>query len=175
MVEQVEIKLQQLRQQQKNEYNKKKASDLAEWGISDSKKSGKGKVPVIITDEEYEALIEASAGIKEYSRNPISSLLNICSIAILAIGIVVGIVLATSVENLASVYLSGAIIASALISILFRGIAEAIRLLQQLIDVKRSEQINNPNFKSSVFPERQPEIERAFKNAPPINTSFTNK
>lgn len=168
MVEQVEAKLKQLRQQQKDEYNKKKASDLAEWGFSTSKKSGNGKVPLIITDDEYEALIEASAGIKEYSRNGISSLLNICSVAILAIGIIIGIVLASFAESLGFVYFSVALLISAVLAVLFRGVSEAIRLLQQLIDMKRSEQIKNLRSAEKPFPDKQPEVEQSFKNAPPV-------
>lgn len=171
MIEQVELKLQQLRQQQKDEYNKKKASDLAEWGFSTSKKSGNGKVPLIVTDDEYEALIEASAGISEYSRNSTASLLNICSIAIFAIGIILGIVLASFVESLGFVYFSVAVLISAVLAVLFRGVAEAVRLLQQLIDMKRSEQIKNLRSAEKAFPEKQPEIEHSFKNAPPIINS----
>lgn len=164
MIKPVEEKLEQLRQQQKDEYNKKKASDLAEWGISQSKKSGKGKVPLIVTDEEYEALIAASAGIREYSRNSIASLLNVCSIAIFAIGIIIGVVYAGSVDSLKFVYFSVVFIAAVLIAILFRGVAEAIRLLQQIIDVKRSEQISRSHAKA--FPDKQPEVDYSFKNTP---------
>lgn len=165
MIKPVEDKLQQLRQQQKDAYNKKKAADLAEWGISDSKRTGNSKVPLIVTDEEYEALIEASAGIREYSRNSIASLLNICSIAIFALGIIVGFVYASSVDSIKFVYFSVIFIAAVLIAILFRGVSEAIRLLQQLIDVKRSEQISK-NHSGKAFPDKQPEIDHSFRNVP---------
>ncbi len=168
MIKPVEDKLAQLRQQQKDEYNKKKASDLAEWGISESKKSGKKKVPLIVTDEEYEALIEASAGIREYSRNAVASLLNICSIAVFALGIIVGLVYANSVDNLKFVYFSIVFIAAILLAVLFRGIAEAVRLLQQLIDVKRLEQITKQHG-NKAFPDKQPAVDPSFKNTPTVS------
>lgn len=175
MVEQVEVKLQQLRQQQKEEYNRKKAADLAEWGFSDSKKGKNGKVPLIITDDEYEALIEASAGIKEYSRNSIASLLNICSIAIFAIGIILGIVLGSFADSLGFVYFSVTFIISAVLAVLFRGVSEAVRLLQQLIDMKRSEQIKDVRTNEKSFPDKQPEIEHSFRNAPPVINTITTQ
>ena len=60
MLEQVENKIQELQRLQKEEYYKKKDEDLLEWGLT-SKKDGKKKIPVIVTDDEYEALIEASS------------------------------------------------------------------------------------------------------------------
>ncbi len=173
MVEQVEAKLQQLRQLQKEEYNRKKEQDLAEWGFEDQKKSGGKKVPMIVTDDEYEALIEASAGIKQYSRNTTASALNLCAIVIVAVGIAVGVFLASTVETLGFVYFSVSLLAGAVVALLFRGVAEAVRLLQQLIDMKRSEQFKKLYNAEKAFPEKQPEIDYSFQNAPPVINTVT--
>ena len=92
MLEQVENKIKELSEQQKEEYYRKKDADLLEWGLT-SKVSGKKVVPLIITDEEYEALIDAYSATGRTSRNIVSNMLNITSIAVAVLGLVVGIVL----------------------------------------------------------------------------------
>ena len=129
MLEQVEDKIKQLEQQQKEEYYKRKNSDLISWGLS-GKKVGKGTAPLIITDDEYEALIAASSGLDNESRNKVGKLMSMASAAIITVGIIVGAVAFAFGSQLRLVYFSISIIASLFIALLFRGIGEAIRLLQ---------------------------------------------
>ena len=50
MLEQVENKIRQLEDQQKEEYYKKKDADLLSWGLS-GKRGGKKTSPLIVTDD----------------------------------------------------------------------------------------------------------------------------
>ncbi|MBQ8027998.1 MAG: hypothetical protein IJ262_10570 [Clostridia bacterium] len=138
MLEQVESKIQQLKQQQKEEYYKKKDEDLLSWGLTGNKGKKKG-VPLIVTDDEYEALVEASAGLKGSARNKIASILNVCSIGVVALGIILGIVCYKFASELNFIYFSVSIVVSLILALVFKGLSEAIRLLQQLVDEKRIE------------------------------------
>lgn len=133
MLEQVELKIQELKKLRAQEYYKKKDADLKAWGLT-TKVDGKKVTPIIVTDDEYEELVKASNGVGKVGRNPVSNLLNILSIAILVIGLIAGIVIADLNSDFAIVSFTLTMIVAAIISVLFRGIAEAIRLLQQLID-----------------------------------------
>lgn len=177
MLEQVESKIQQLKQQQTQEYYKKKEDDLLEWGLTNSK-NGKKSIPLIITDEEYEALIEASAGLKSSSRNKTATLLNVFSVAILAIGLILAIVFYIFSQDLKLIYFSVTLGASILVALIFRGLAEAIRLLQQLIDEKRIEDFKKSRANSAnkpSFPETQPQVQQQFASAPPIQFAYSEQ
>ena len=56
MLEQVEKKIEELKKTQAREYYKKKEADLEAWGLA-SKKEGNKRIPIIVTNDEYEALI----------------------------------------------------------------------------------------------------------------------
>lgn len=173
MLEQVESKIQQLGAQQKEEYYRKKDEDLLAWGLT-GKKKGKKATPVIVTDEEYEALIEASNGVGGSSRNNIGRMMNVASVAIITIGIIVGAVIANFTTELGFVYFSVAVIAAVLFALLFRGIGEAIKLLQQLLDIKQGEKFRESRgSKNKPFPV-QPSVSQQFANAPEMRHAYPN-
>ena len=162
MLEQVENKIKELSEQQKEEYYRKKDADLLEWGLS-SKVNGKKVVPLIITDEEYEALIDASAAAGGTSRNMVSNMLNITSVVIAVLGLIVGIVLCIFSEDIGFVYLCVSVVAGALLALLFRGVGEAVRILQQLLDMKNSENAKRARRRAAKqFPDAQPTAAQRF-------------
>jgi len=172
MLEQVENKIQQLGAQQKEEYYKRKDEDLIAWGLA-GKNKGKKSTPVIVTDEEYEALIEASNGVGKSSRNSIGRMMTVASVVIITIGIIVGGVAANFAQDLKFVYFSIAVVASALLALLFRGVGEAIRLLQQLLDIRQSEKFRESRkSRPNPFPEKQPSASQQFANAPEVHFAY---
>lgn len=157
MLEQVELKIQELQKRQAEEYYKRKDADLTAWGLT-TKKDGKKSTPIIVTDEEYEALIEASNGLGRSGRNPVAITLNVLSVIAMILGVAGGFVVKGFAEELGFVYLTLTILGCGVIALIFRGLAEAIRLLQQLVD-------NRP----TVIPEEQKaayEAEKAAKKKP---------
>ncbi len=135
MLEQVELKIQELQKKQTEEYYKKKDEDLAAWGLT-AKKDGKKSIPIIVTDEEYEALIKASNGVGRSGRNSFAIAFNVISATIMFLGAIGGIVLGYLSDSLGFVYFSLVVLGSALVAFLFRGLGEVIRLLQQIVDGK---------------------------------------
>ena len=175
MLEQVENKIKELTDQQKEEYYKKKDADLLAWGLS-SKSQGKKEVPLIITDEEYEALIDASTAAGRTSRNPIANMLNVTSIVIAVLGLVTGIVLLKFNDDLGFVYLSVSILVGAILALLFRGVGEAIKILQQLLDMKNSENAKRARRRAAKqFPDAQPDMSQRFyaNNQPPQQQGYS--
>ncbi len=173
MLEQVENKIKELSEQQKEEYYRKKDADLLEWGLT-SKVSGKKVVPLIITDEEYEALIDAYSATGRTSRNIVSNMLNITSIAVAVLGLVVGIVLCVFNDDIGFVYLSVSVIAGVLIAILFRGVGEAVKILQQLLDMKNSENAKRARRRAAKqFPDAQPEAAQKFYSSQTSQQGYT--
>lgn len=135
MLEQVELKIQELHKAQAEEYYKKKEADLRSWGLVSKKENGK-VTPLIVTDEEYDALIKASNGVGNTGRNSVSVMLNAFAIAVVVVAILAGAVLASLVDELGFVYMSLSLVIGIVFAVLFRGVAEAVRLLQQLVDEK---------------------------------------
>lgn len=167
MLQQVEAKLQELNKKKAEEYYKKKESDLEIWGLS----SKKGEPPLIVSDEEYDALVKASNGLS--SRNGVAVLLNIVAISTMIlsfIGAFLYYVIAESGNLFTAVLIiiGGVVMATAL-----GGIAEAIKLLQQLIDDKP---LDVPNeFKHKTQPQyqqpvmyQQPPVYQAPVYQPPV-------
>lgn len=140
MSERVDLKIQELKRIQAEEYYKKKDADLYAWELTEKNEKGK-EVPITISDEEYEALISASNGVNMLaSRNNVAKALNVVAVATIVIGFIVGFALMTFAENgFGFGYLSIAMLLSVLMAAMFWGIAEAIKLLQQLIDGKTHE------------------------------------
>ena len=175
MLEQVQAKIEELQKVQAEEYYKKKEADLRSWGLVSKKENGK-VTPIIVTDEEYSALIKASNGVSKTSRNSIAVLLNALSIATIVISVIAGIVLEALIDELSIVYMSLAFIIGIIFAAVLKGVSEAIRLLQQIIDDKpikaptevmrkteapkpeRIVTIQNPATQQSVVIEEQPII-----------------
>lgn len=140
MSERVDLKIQELKRIQAEEYYKKKDADLYAWELTERNEKGK-EVPINISDEEYEALIAASNGVNMLaSRNNVAKALNVVAVATIVIGFIIGFALMTFAENgFGFGYFSIALLLSVLMAAMFWGIAEAIKLLQQLIDGKTHE------------------------------------
>ena len=135
MLEQVQAKIEELQKAQAEEYYRKKEADLQSWGLVSKKENGK-VTPIIVTDEEYTALIKASNGVGKTSRNSIATLLNALSIATVVVAAIAGIVLEALVDELSFVYMSVAFVIGIVFAAVLKGVAEAIRLLQQIVDDK---------------------------------------
>ena len=130
MVTQVENKIKELKALKRKEYYKQKDADLQNWGIA---KDGKGKkaTPIVVSDDEYEALIKISNGVGKTGRNTVAIILNRASVAAVVIGALVAIFSLISGANTAFV---GSSIAGFGFALVFKGLSEAIRLLQQILD-----------------------------------------
>lgn len=146
MLEQVENKIQELKKLRAEEYYKKKDADLKSWGLT-TKTDGKKVTPIIVTDEEYEELVKASNGVGKIGRNSVSIMLNVLAIGILIVGVIVGILVADLSDNSSILAFTASVAVAGIIAVIFRGIAEAIRLLQQIIDSKPLEKPDPAAFK----------------------------
>ena len=173
MLTQVENKIQELNEQQRLEYRKRKQDYLEEIGM---KGDGKNKSNPVITDEEYEELLKASFGTKTAGINKTARAMNVCTGLTLALGIVGAIAAAVFSQSLGFVYFSAIVFVSVLVAMLFKGIGESIRLQQQLIDIKLTENKKDakllPREKKS-FLDTQPSVERQFANAPPVQQAHS--
>lgn len=138
MLEQVENKILELRKLQAEEYYRKKDADLQAWGLT-HKTDGNKVTPIIVTDEEYEALIKASSGVDRIGRNTYSKVLTILAYISVGVGAVSGSVIAALAESLNFVYFTLCIIAGLVLAVIFKSLSEVIRLLQQIIDEKPNE------------------------------------
>lgn len=156
MLEQVENKILELKKLQTEEYYRKKDADLQSWGLT-YKTDGNKVTPIIVTDEEYEALIKASSGVDRIGRNSYAKALNVLAYISLGVGCVAGGVVAALADELNFVYLTLCIITGLTVGIIFKGLSEVIRLLQQIIDDK-------PNEKPEGI--AQPQQKAAPKSAP---------
>ena len=164
MVDQVENKLRELKKQQREEYYRKKNADLASWGLA-TRKDGGRHTPLVVTDEEYDALIDASNGVGMPTRNGFSKALNFVGVALITLGIIIGFLLATMAENLPYVWFIASVAVGAILSILFFGVAEAIRLLQQISDTQRTDYARRVSELRKEFPEEQPDVTDRFAQA----------
>ncbi len=133
MLQQVDIKIKELKKRQTEEYYKRKDADLRAWGLT-TKKDGKKEIPIIVTDDEYEELIKASNGVGATGRNKVAIALNVLSAVIIIVGAIIASVVAGLAENLAFVYFSLILAGSIALGIISKGLGEAVRLLQQIID-----------------------------------------
>lgn len=130
MVTQVENKIKELKALKRKEYYKQKDADLKNWGIA---KEGKGKnaTPIVVSDDDYESLIKVSNGVGKTGRNPVAIALN--KAAVLA-AIICGLVAAVSLISGANTAFVGFSMAGFAFALIFKGLSEAIRLLQQILD-----------------------------------------
>ena len=158
MLEQVENKIQELKKLRAEEYYKKKEEDLKAWGLT-TKVDGKKVTPIIVTDEEYEELVKASNGVGKVGRNSIANMLSVLSWIILVIGAVAGAVAASLTKDYAIIAFTLSVGIAAIIAVIFTGLAEAIKLLQQLIDGRTLEKPDPALIK-------KPQIKKAAPAAP---------
>lgn len=135
MLEQVELKIQELQKAQAEEYYKKKEADLRNWGLVSKKENGK-VTPLVVTDQEYDALIKASNGVGRSGRNSIAVLLNALAIAVIVVAVIAGFVLEALSDELGFVYMSISFVIGLVFAAILKGVAEAVRLLQQIVDEK---------------------------------------
>ncbi len=136
MIEPVERKIQELNLQKKDALKKQKKANLIRWGF-DGKKKNKRDIPVVLTDEEYEAVLEADKSLSSTAKsdkNLMANILFFMGIAAIVIGIVTGIVLIQLVKDVAFIYLTLSVVIGVLVGFIFFGLSEVIKLLQQLID-----------------------------------------
>ncbi len=133
MLKQVEMKLQELNKKKAEQYYKKKETDLETWGLT----ARKGEPPIVVTDEEYEALVKAGNGLS--SRNGVAILLNIVAVTVLIFSIIGAFLLNVLSEDAGFFYSIVLVICGIVFTTILGGLAEAIKLLQQLIDDRPSE------------------------------------
>lgn len=138
MLEQVENKILELKKIQAEEYYKRKDADLQAWGLT-YKTDGNKVTPIIVTDEEYEALIKASNGVDRVGRNPFAKALNVLAYVSACAGAVSGAVVAALSDELAFVYFTLCLVAGLVVGVIFKGMSEILKLLQQIIDSKPNE------------------------------------
>lgn len=148
MLQQVELKIQELKKLRAEEYYKKKEEDLNAWGLT-NKKDGKKVTPIIVTDEEYEALVKAANGVGKTGRNSVANMLKYAEIAVLVASILAGFAAWSSSDGAGFAWFTFCIVAGIILNLLFKGVGEAIRLLQQLVD-------NNP------IPKPDPAYKKSF-------------
>lgn len=115
-----------------------------------------------MTDEEYEALIDASSGVGMPTRNGFARLLNIAALIVAVAGIIIGFVVANLHEEMSFPIFMGAVVAAILVALIFLGIGEALRLLQQIADMQRIEYARRKPQMVKEFPDEQPDVNQAF-------------
>lgn len=172
MLEQVEKKIQDLKNLRAQEYYKKKEEDLKAWGLT-TKADGKKVTPIIVTDEEYEELIKASNGISTAGRNSVANTLRLCAWLVLIVSAVAGAVAAALNEGSVVVPFTVSVIIGAIIALVFFGLSEAIRLLQQLLD---SREIEKPDTSAVKKPQVQKTAPKAAAPADaPMYVPYTSQ
>lgn len=138
MIEPVEKKIQEINLKKKNALKKQKDANLIRWGF-DGKKRHKNDIPLILTDEEYEAILEADkdygASVKS-DKNAFANFLTALAVIMVVVGVVAGIVLYQVVEEIGLIYFTVSLFAGVVLGVIFYALAEIIKLLQQLIDRK---------------------------------------
>ena len=151
MITQVENKVKEFKSSKRTEYYKQKDADLKNWGIA---KNGKGKkaTPIVISDDEYENLVKLSSGLGKTGRNPVAIALRKASVTTAVLCVTIAIFSLFSGANINFVAFS---VAGIGFSLVFRGLSEAIRLLQQILDGGKG-----------VVPEAEPEEQEAPAPAP---------
>lgn len=173
MLVQVEKKLQELENERNENYYKKKTEDLVSWGLA-SRTKGKNEIPIIVTDEEYEELLKADRKVKLSGKSKIGTVLNACSIILLAVGACAGVVAWIFAEQLGFIWFSAILFLSVIFSLLFKGMSEIIFLLQDLAGKNSETKEDTDNGKKEQFPPVQPDdySEQFTKNAPPVHYSY---
>ncbi len=164
MLQQVESKLQELNKKKAEQYYKKKESDLEIWGLT----AKKGEPPIIVSDEEYDALVKASNGLA--SRNGVAVLLNIVAITTIIFSLIGAFLIYILADSSGLFYAVAIVICGIIFATILGGLSEAVKLLQQLIDDKP---IDVPNeFKHKQQPQQpaayQPPVYQQPVYQPPV-------
>lgn len=134
MLAQVENKINELNKQQIVEYYKKREEDLVNWGLVTEKTKKQKSTPLIVTDDEYEALVKAQTQVGKVGRNTIGAILDKASIASVVLGIMFGFSLYKGSDSLGLIYGSIALVAALAFALIFKALAEGIKLIQQISD-----------------------------------------
>lgn len=138
MIEPVEKKIQEINLKKKKALKKQKDENLIRWGF-DGKKKNKNDIPLILTDEEYDAILEADkdygASVKS-DKNPLANFLSVLSVIVVVIGIAAGIVLYQTAADIGFIYFTVSVIAGILLGVIFYALSEILKMLQQLVDRK---------------------------------------
>ena len=162
MIQKAENKLQEFNKKKTEQYYKKKESDLATWGLT----AKKGEPPIVITDEEYDTLLKASNGLE--SRNGVSVLLNIVAITVLVLSLVGAFLMGILVEDSSVLSCAAVVVCGIVFTTLLGGVAEAVKLLQQLIDDKPLEIPEKQAVASKPQPQAQPAAQTpVYQQQPP--------
>lgn len=136
MIEPVEKKIQEINLKKKKALKKEKGDNLLRWGF-DGKKKNKNDIPLILTDEEYDAILEAEksySGAVKTDKNALANLLSIFAIAAVIIGIVAGIVIYQVASDIGFIYFTLSVIAGIMLGVIFYALSEILKMLQQLVD-----------------------------------------
>ncbi len=137
MIDQVERKIEEFEKYKRDLYYKNKEADLIAWGLT-TKTQGKKEVPIIVTDEEYEALKEAAKGtdIIVSGKTKMAQILNVLAIIIAVCGLIAGAAMYFLGEGLSFVTLSLCWGGSLALCCLFLGIAEILNLITRMMNDK---------------------------------------
>lgn len=136
MIEPVEKKIQEINLKKKKALKKQRDENLIRWGF-DGKKKNKNDIPLILTDEEYDAILEADkaySSVVKTDKNFLSNFLIILAIVSAVAGVVAGIVLYQVATDIGFIYFTISVVAGAFISVIFCALSEILKLLQQLVD-----------------------------------------
>lgn len=155
MLQKVEEKLKELNKKKSEQYYKKKEADLIAWDLV----ARKGEPPIVVTDEEYDALVKASNGVA--TRNSVATLLNIVSVVTLIFGIIGAFLANTLLGDKGFFYAVIIAVLGIVFATILGGVAEAVKLLQQLIDDRT---IDKPE-------EIKPQKTESVKSAPVVQNA----
>lgn len=174
MLAQVENKINELNKQQIVEYYKKREDDLVNWGLVTKKGKKKKEVPLIITDDEYEALVKAHTSVGKVGRNTVAQVLNIVAIAAIVAGVMFGFAFYSLSDGVGFLGATAIFVVSIFMALVLKGIAEAIKLIQQVSD---NESIFRPSQEVilNVLSQTQPQATEAApveQPASPTNMDF---
>lgn len=136
MIEPVEKKIQEINLKKKKALKKEKKDNLLRWGF-DGKKKNKRDIPLILTDEEYDAILEAEksySGAVKSDKNPLANILGVLAIAAVVIGIVAGVVFYQVAAEMGFIYFTISVVLGTMIGVIFYALSEIVKMLQQLVD-----------------------------------------
>lgn len=159
MLQKVEDKLNELNKKKSEQYYKKKEADLIAWDLV----ARKGEPPIVVTDEEYDALVKASNGVA--TRNGVATLLNIVAIASLIFGFIGAFLANTLLGDKGFFYAIIIAVLGIVFATLLGGVAEAVKLLQQLIDDRPIDSPTKSKPKKSEAPQNGVAVQNV---APPV-------
>ena len=96
------------------------------------------------------------------TRNGFAKVLNIAALIVVVAGIIIGFSVANFHEDLSFPIFMGTVAAAVLIALIFLGLGEALRLLQEIADAQRIEYARRKPEVVKAFPDEQPEAPQTF-------------